>query len=75
MKATIKFNLDDPDDRENYARVNAAQKMWNAIGDFKRILRSETKHGEDEARVKFFEEVREKFYECLNDNAVPDDYF
>ena len=50
MEATIKFNLDEPDDMSRYEIMNAAQTLVLAIWEYDQKLRSLYKYeGKEEA--------------------------
>ncbi len=65
-KATLEFNLDDPDDVANHLRAISAMRLCLAINDFEGWLRSKIKYEGQEQ----LESVREAFNECLYDNAI-----
>ena len=50
MEATIKFNLDEPDDMSRYEIINASQTLVLAIWEYDQKLRSLYKYeGKEEA--------------------------
>lgn len=47
MKATLEFNLDDPDDRKRHMRSITADDLYAAMADFAEALRKVRKYSED----------------------------
>ena len=71
MKATISFDLSDPDDREEHAMYLQAPMYSLALSDLDTLFRSWDKHGYLDGSKKFTpESVRENFYKILNDRGV-----
>ncbi len=68
MKAILEFDL--PDEEESFQITAKAGALHAALWDFAQKIRSETKHGTDEARVALWEEVKAAFHEVLAQNDV-----
>jgi hypothetical protein len=66
MKAVLKFDLSNPEDQQEFYRVNKSLNMAVAIWEFDQWLRGEYKHGENEHAYVF----RENFREFLTDNDI-----
>jgi hypothetical protein len=58
MKATLEFNLDEPDDEVSYTRCVKAKDMALLIWDYDNYLRGEGKYNDDPLAVKHGEEFR-----------------
>ena len=68
-KATLEFDLNDPDDAANHLRAINARRLCMAINDFDRWLRQQIKFHDGDG-VEALNVVREAFNECLYDNAI-----
>ena len=71
MKAILEFNLDEPDDKEQFTVASNAVNFYMALYDFDQQMRSWVKYGHkfkdiDDALY----DVREKLWECMDDNHV-----
>lgn len=64
--ATLIYSL--PEEQEDFDLARSAGKMLCAIEDFGRELRSRWKHGDVQETT--WEEVRELWFSCLQDNQV-----
>ena len=70
MKATLHFNLEDPDDKFAFNRCHKANDMAMALWDYSQELRAICKYSDDEVQQKHWGEAREKFYEVLKDYGI-----
>lgn len=76
MKATLKFDLDDPekDDRIYLEDAINGFKWKNAMWELDRWLRTQYKYMPDEeyseAAYKAYEKSREKLYEIINADGL-----
>lgn len=71
MKAILEFNL--PDDDDAFKLAANAINWYSAMNDLSNHLRTEIKYNGDsytEAEYRILESIREKLFECLNDNNV-----
>lgn len=71
MKATLEFNL--PDDQHEFEMATNGVKWMSFAHGFSEYLRAEWKYNEDkytEEQYKVLEQVREKFYEMLNEEGL-----
>lgn len=70
MKAYFEFNL--PDDQEEWQIYDNAMKYYLFINSMNEWLRAEIKYNSNrtEEEVKTLQEVREMYYEKLNDNDI-----
>lgn len=78
-KATLRFNLEDPEDRHEFERMNAAASMANALWTISQeVFRPARKHGYPDTELRELTDheveviglLEKKFYEILNDNEV-----
>lgn len=69
MKATLSFNLDDPDDVKSHARCLAADDLCYVLSEMATLLRNRIKHGlledrcQQEVRLihaELFDEMRDR---------------
>lgn len=67
-KATLQFDLNDPDDRIEYKIVHQASDMYIALEGISQYLRTIHRHGESDTID--IEELRGKFFEILDDHDV-----
>lgn len=65
MKAILEFNL--PDDKFDFALATNAYKYYAALSSLADKLRSIDKYGTDEQRAMDVSQVRELFYETMNE--------
>jgi uncharacterized protein with gpF-like domain len=70
MKITIEFNDEVEDDMSTHRRMLQAGNMHSALWDIGQHLRTHTKYSNDEVAYPFYEAMREKYYEIMNDNKV-----
>lgn len=63
MKAILKFDLNDPDDKEEYRIVRRAYDMYRAIDEIREFLRSQYKYGDNNSIT--YSNMLDKFWEIL----------
>lgn len=70
MKAIIEFDL--PDDNEYYEMHNNVLNYYSFISQMNEWLRAEIKYNTNrtEKELKILQEVREMYFEKLNDNDI-----
>ena len=69
MKATLEFNL--PDDQHEFDMAVQGGKMYLALWDISRELRTLWKYEElSEEEWKMVERIRDKFFEILDDHQI-----
>lgn len=66
MKAKLIFDLEEPQDIEDYKRCNLSLNMAMAINEYDRWLREQYKYGGDEEAHRF----RDKFREVMSENDI-----
>lgn len=78
-KATLRFNLEDLDDRHEFERMNKAGSMANALWTMaQEVFRPARKHGYPDTElqnltdheVEVISLLEKKFYEIMNDNEI-----
>ena len=71
-KAILEFDLSNPEDIQDYKRVNKALDMAVALWDIDQYLRSETKYNENLTQDAYdaLATARDKFYEILNERNI-----
>lgn len=77
MKALLKFDLNRDEDKRSFELVSKVENMHSALLEMHEFLREITKYANDDIDEKVYRErenIREKFYEILSDNDVPDLY-
>lgn len=67
MKAILKFDLSDPEDRTDHYRCVRARDMASFIWDFQQYLREQVKYNEKDVNQR---EIYEKWFEYLNDADI-----
>ena len=65
MEATLKFNLDDPEDRESHLRCVKSSDMISVLWDFDQWLRTEIKHNN-----KNYQEARDELYRTMDEYNI-----
>ena len=73
MKAIIEFNLDEPDDVEEHKRFTNMNAVYLALWEFDEVMRQQVKYntqGYTAEQVEAIHELREKFYQILNENQI-----
>ena len=71
MQATLTYQL--PEEKEEFELATNAVKWMSFAHEFKQYLRAEWKYNEDkynEDQYKTLVEIREKFYELLNEEGL-----
>lgn len=74
MKAILKFNLDDPEDRINFYKASTADNVYYALGEILNKLRNDIKYSNDEIREEIAEKIRDMIIEELKDRDINTDY-
>jgi hypothetical protein len=70
MKAIIKFDLSDPDDKSDYKIYNKAMDFYFAVNNICSEIRSIEKWSEDNGDQKY-EKLKEIIYESINEYQLP----
>ena len=73
MKATLEYNLDDPDDSMSFDRAAKSLNLALALWEFRSVLRSKLKYQSDtmsDDTYKELENLQEEFFDILNNNGV-----
>lgn len=73
MKAILEFDLSDHDGKMEHMRCVKALSMAIALWDMEQYLRASIKHAPDSMSSEAYgmlNEVRDKFYEIMNDNNI-----
>lgn len=60
----------DEDDREDFHISYLSHKYLHALEEMSAYLRQKERYSDNEIAIPFYEEVREKFHEILNDNKI-----
>ena len=68
MEIILKF--DGHEEQEDAARAFKATSMAIALHDIGSALRTRYKYSEDGAEIKFAEEMRDAYFEILNNNGI-----
>ena len=68
MKIVLEF--DGHEETEDAARAFKALPMAIALHDIGNVLRSRYKYSQDEAEIKFAEEIRDAYFEILHNNGI-----
>jgi len=77
MRAILKFDLLDEDDKNDYNLMMGAKNMYSVIEEIRAALRSHTKHGirEDiKTAAQYAEHFQDTFYETLQKYPIPEGY-
>jgi hypothetical protein len=78
-KATIEFDLTDPDDLLEFERASKslamAMSIWEFVYNTKKGMQweLEAKDGTTDAEYELLDKIYDKFWEILNDNGVQPD--
>ena len=74
MKAQFTFDMNDPDDREEFQRYNRSLFVECFIFEFSQWLRSEWKYNDDLTEDQFvlIEKIREKLFDLANEAGASD---
>ena len=72
MKATLEFNLDNPDDKMEHMRCVKATDMALMLWDIKQKIRSKLKYSEDlsEDELYQWEVMQDEFYSIADDYGI-----
>lgn len=71
MKAILKFDLNDSDDRSAHKDAILAHNYKHVISEIRAELRRIHKYGNlEEPILSKFDKLIDKFYEILNDNNI-----
>jgi len=71
MKATLSFNLDEPDDRSAHKRAVSATDLYIAIHEFDNYLRARLKYEElTEEVADALQKARDSLHNELGDRGV-----
>lgn len=72
MKATLEFDLNDPEDRMEHQRAVNSLNLLMVLWEMDQYLRSQVKYNEHltEEAHKAVSDAREKLYEIMNENAI-----
>ena len=70
MKAFLKFDLDDPQDREAHLRCVKSLDMALVLGDIAEHLRAKIKYSEEDTPTFDAEELRTWFHSLLRERGV-----
>ena len=73
MKAILEFDLDNPDDQSAHMRAVQALDLAICLWDIEQYLRAQTKYALDSMPEEVHDalsEVREKFYQILNERGI-----
>ena len=72
MKATLQFNLDNPDDKMEHMRCVKATDMALMLWDIKQKIRSKLKYSEDlsEDELHQWEVMQDVFYSIADDYGI-----
>lgn len=73
MKAVLKFNLDDPEDKMSHLRCVKATEMMVTLWEMDQHLRSITKYAPDSTSQETYDElvkVREMLHEIMGNNGI-----
>ncbi len=68
-KATLRFDLNDVDERIAFKVALAGSKYLVALQDIRQTLRDKAKHGEEPA-PKSWHDVQDLFFDIINDLGV-----
>jgi len=73
MKATIEFNLHDPEDKREHQRMLKSMDMHLALWDISQELRSKVKYASDSMskdEYEAWEQAQEMFYRIINEYTI-----
>lgn len=68
-KLTIEVDYENISE-ESFEVYCKAQALHSVIWEVLQVIRSAVKHGDDEARARYYEEIREKVWEQLNEEGL-----
>jgi len=71
-QGTLKFNLDDPYEKDCFVRATLADNMWWAILEFDERLRRYVKYADlSDETYKIYEGLRNELRDCMFNVGVP----
>ena len=75
MKATLSYNLNDPDDRMSHMRAVKSLDMASALFDITRNLKKQVERRFEDETIEYdsfdvIQEVFDRIYEILGDNSI-----
>ena len=73
MKATIEFDLHDPEDTREHQRMLKSMDMHLALWDISQELRSKVKYASDSMskdEYEAWEQAQEMFYRIINEYTI-----
>ena len=73
MKATIEFDLHDPEDKREHQRMLKSMDMHLALWDISKELRSKVKYASDSMskdEYEAWEQAQEMFYRIINEYTI-----
>ncbi len=73
MKATIEFDLHDPEDKREHQRMLKSMDMHLALWDISQELRSKVKYASDSMskdEYEAWEQAQEMFYRIINEYTI-----
>ena len=73
MKATIEFDLHDPEDKREHQRMLKSVDMHLALWDISQELRSKVKYASDSMskdEYEAWEQAQEMFYRIINEYTI-----
>ena len=75
MKATLSYNLNDPDDRMAHMRAVKSLDMASALFDITRNLKKQVERRFEDETIEYdsfdvIQEVFDRIYEILGDNSI-----
>lgn len=73
MKATIEFDLHDPEDKREHQRMLKGMDMHLALWDISQELRSKVKYASDSMskdEYEAWEQAQEMFYRIINEYTI-----
>jgi len=75
-KIILKFDTNDPEDREEFNRCSRASDLCFLLWDFDQHLREQIKYNENltEEQANTYEEIREKLYDMMEEKGLNFDY-
>jgi hypothetical protein len=70
-KAALSWDLDEPDDYQDFKMAVNARGMNSALFEMANYIRTEAKHGDyTDDGYDVLDKIRCKFYDILSDNGV-----
>lgn len=70
MKAYLKFDMEDPDDKDLLQKVQQVDDFMLALYDFDQYLRQITRYGKEEDQKLDAQTVRDKLWEIINERNI-----